>query len=972
MPTLSLAHVFPLLMFALLAIASPVTRAETPLPIVEPQRTDAVDFATEIQPILKRNCVACHREQESEGGLVLETLAAIRSGGDSGPGVVAKHADQSPLLSRARGMGDGLMPPEDNSVGAEPLTAEQLGLLKLWIEQGAEGTDAAPAKPIEWQPIPESIRSTYALAVSPDGRLAAFNRANRVIVMDLETQAEVARLVDPGLDAAVADVDMIQSIAFSPDGRRIATGGFRTVRLWHNTPLEEPAPLLSHVAGLVATNADHSQAAWVNAIGDIEIWDLASASRLQTLTGQADRVSGLQWCDAANRLYAGDEAGHLRVWNLADGSLVADTPTQSAVAQLAVSDDGTLVAKQTLSGTVELFRFAAAKESSPASLQRAHESLGGVTDATAIALVSKPALTVVVASESKGVLLIEPVENKVLGTIDHGAVVTALAVSEDETQLASGGRDGKTRLWNLADKQPLVSLTGTAEQQRLVAQTGRDIERQKQVLASLATKTTELTAMLTKEDEALAKVTASHKEAQETLAASQKKQLEATALVTSTEAKLAAATAEETKANELIATATKRRDEAEATAEQVEAAKAEIEAATQAAATAKASIAETTKQLETAKAAAKTASEAESKAKAEATKFENALRAATTAQQRAAAAIPTQQGIVAAAEQQARLFDQRLADAQQRSSGPGNQVLAITFEATGTRVATYHADGGSRIYRIIDAQPLMVHPAAPVEQPVGLSFVGPHLVRYGVASPAVAFAWQTQWQWERTIGSVDDDQTIVDRVTALRFHRDGAALAVGSGKASQSGEVKIFAVETGQVVKAFGDVHQDTVLGLAFSPDGRTLASAAADRMIHLLDVASGATRRSLEGHTHHVLGQAWQADGQTLASSSADQTVRIWNTLTGETSRTISGFGKEVTAIAYLPGTTQVVAASGNGQVRVADASNGKTIRTMDAGGDFLYAVAVTPDGKQVLAAGESGVVRVWNLADGKLVGEL
>ncbi|QEG38684.1 WD40 repeat domain-containing protein [Roseimaritima ulvae] len=971
MPTRSLATVFPLLMFALLAIRSPAARGETPLPIVEPQRNDAVDYATEIQPLLKRNCVACHREQESEGGLVLETLAAIRSGGDSGPGVVAKHPEESPVLSRARGMGDGLMPPEDNSVGAEPLTAEQLGLLKLWIEQGAEGTDAAQSKPIKWQPIPESIRSTYALAVSPDGRLAAFNRANRVIVLDLVTQTEVARLVDPGLDAAVADVDMIQSIAFSPDGRRIATGGFRTVRLWHNTPLEEPAALLSHVAGLVATNADQSRAAWVNAIGDIEVWDLANASRLQTLTGQADRVSALQWCDAVNRLYAGDEAGHLRVWNLNDGSLIAETLTPSAVVQLAVSDDGTHVIKRTQDRTVELFRFDAAKEASPASLQRVHESLGGVTDATAIALVSKPALTVVVASEAKGVVLIEPIENEVSATIDHGAVVTALAVSNDQTQLASGGRDGKTRLWKLADKQPLVSLTGTPEQQRLLTQTRRDIERQKQVLASLAKKTTELTAMLTKEDEALAKVTASHKEAQEKLAASQKKQLEATALVTSTEAKLAAATAEEAKAKELNAAATKRRVEAEATAEQVEAAKTEIEAATQAAATAKASIAETTKQLETAKAAAKTASEAETKAKTEASKFENALRAATTAQQRAAAAIPTHQAIVVAAEQQARLFDQRLADAQQHGSGPQNQVLAISFEPTGTQVATSHADGSTRIYRTHDAQPLMVHPAAPGQQPVELTFVGPHLVRAGVASPASVFAWQTEWQWERTIGSVDDDQTIVERVTALDFHRDGAALAVGSGKASQSGEVKIFAVQTGQVVKAFGDVHQDTVLSLAFSPDGRTLASAAADRMIHLLDVATGATRRSLEGHTHHVLGQAWQADGQTLASSSADQTVRIWNTLTGETSRTISGFGKEVTAIAYLPGTTQVVAASGNGQVRVAEASNGKTVRTLDAGGDFLYAVAVTPDGKKVLAAGESGVLRVWNAADGKLLAE-
>ncbi len=972
MSILSLVHRFSVLFCCLLAITMPAALSQEPLPIVEPQRTTAVDFATEIQPLLKRNCVACHRQQEAEGGLVLETLAAIRSGGDSGPGVVPQHPEDSLVLARARGIGDSLMPPEDNAVGAEPLTAEQLGLLKLWIEQGAEGTEATSNKPIQWQPIPESIRSTYALAVSPDGRQAAFNRANQVIVMDLETQSEVARLVDPSLSAAVADVDMIQSIAFSPDGQRIATGGFRTVRLWRNTPLHAAPSILSHASGLVATNVDGSKIAWVNAIGDIEVWDLANASRLLTLSGHADRVAGLQWCESTNRLYVGDEAGRLRVWNLNDGSLVADAPTPAPVAQLVVSADGAYVAKRTLGGSVELFQFHAAEDAAPAKLERVHESLGGVADATAIALVTQSTLTAVVASETKGLLLIDPVKNQELGSIEHGAVVTALAVSQDQTQLASGGRDGKTRLWTLADKQPVVSLEGTPQQRLRTAQAKSDSERQQQVLASLAKKTTELTAMLSKEDEALAKVTASHKEAQQQLTASQDKQREAAAEVTNRERMLATATAEETQANALIAAATERREAADATPEQVAAATAEIETATQAAAAAKAMVAEISKQLETAQAAAKTAGEALAKAEGEADKFEKALQAATTAQQRAAAAIPDHQQSVAAAEQQAKLFEQRLARAQQLGDAPGNAVLAISFAANSNRVASYHANGSTRIYRLADGQPVAVHPAVPCEQPVGLTFIGTDVVRFGAACPPAVFASRTRWQWERTIGAVDDSQTIVDRVTALCFHRDGAALAVGSGRASESGEVKIFAVQTGQVVKAFGDVHQDTVLSLAFSPDGHTLASAAADRMIHLLDLASVATQRSLEGHTHHVLGQAWQADGQTLASSSADQTVRIWNTLTGETSRTISDFAKEVTAIAYLPGTTQVVAACGNGQVRIAEASNGKTIRTLDAGGDFLYAVAVTPDGKKVLAAGESGVLRVWDAADGKLVGEL
>ncbi|MGI9472607.1 MAG: WD40 repeat domain-containing protein [Rubripirellula sp.] len=247
-------------------------------------------------------------------------------------------------------------------------------------------------------------------------------------------------------------------------------------------------------------------------------------------------------------------------------------------------------------------------------------------------------------------------------------------------------------------------------------------------------------------------------------------------------------------------------------------------------------------------------------------------------------------------------------------------------------------------------------------------------VLFGFSADGPVEQWSTEFDWvlERTLGSIDDPSIISDRVTALDFHRDGNSIAVGSGPPSRSGEVKVFDVRNGRVVRDFGEVHSDTVLGLAFSPDGRMLASSAADKTIRLFDLAQGKAIRSLEGHTHHVLSIAWQDDAQTLASASADQTLKVWNIETGEQRRTISGFNKEITAVAFVQSGNQVMTACADGQVRLYDSANGKLVRSFNASGDFLYTLSVTPDGEELVAAGQSGKVRFWTVKDAKILHEL
>ena len=999
------------------SLFAPLANAELPLKVAKLERTTPVDFGKEVMPILKRNCLACHQKAEAEGGLILESLASILKGGDSGTAVIANDATTSLLMTRTTGEVEPLMPPEDNDVGAAALTPEELGLLQLWIEQGAPGSDDAESESIIWQPISETMRSVYAMDVSPDGERFAFGRGNRVLVADLNNPTDISSLVDsslvdsslvdsslvdsslgdssPGL-GPVADVDLIQSIAFSPDGNRIATGGFRSVRLWKRTyerlndtnkPLSESGQAF-HFAQGMAVDETRTNVAIVNAIGDVEVWDLETDARRVTIGGQRDRTTGLAWAGVTNRLILANESGRVSVHDGIGGDEMAAIDLKTSIKRLTTCSDGVHLAVIDQERRVQLLRLIAASGETPASVVVVHQSVVDVADATGIALLSQPTLMIAVASESRGVVLVDPVTNQVARTIGEdaiaGAIVDSIALSRDETKLVTGSRDAAARIWSVADGKLLATCQGTHTDQLSVAKATRDAARQKASVAKLASKTTELQELLKKEDEALAAIIQARDQADAANTANEAKRVEGVALVATTQAAI------EKSAADIAAAENATAENATADIAAVENAAAENAAAENAAAesaaaenaiaAAKAVAEKATKDLEAQRAAVTKAEAEKAKSEAELVKQQRSVDAATNAQQRATAAIPAHQSIVETEARRLTRLDQSLIHAQQQIAMPGNELVDISLSTDATRLATMHRDGSSTVYRTSDGQAVTQFPPTIRSGVTGLTqpnrnqiaILDNQLCRLAGSGPIECWSLQEQWVLERKIGAIDDAKTIVNRVTALDFRPDGMTLAVGTGEPSRSGIVKIFAVETGELVRDLGELHTDTVLGLDFARDGRTLASCSADRTIRLLDVASGSTIRTLEGHTHHVLSVAWQDDGRTLASASADQSIKIWDSETGETSRTIIGFSRELTSIRFVASTDQVAASCGSGQVRLANATSGATVRTFDAAKDFLFTVALTPDATRLIAGGESGVVRIWNVADGAVVAEL
>jgi WD40 repeat protein len=241
---------------------SPSTAAS--IDIAEIKRDTDVDFEKEVLPIFRRNCLACHSATEAQSDLVLESPQTILKGGAEGPAVVPGKGNDSRLLKLASKQKEPFMPPPDNDVKAKPLTPQELGLIKLWIDQGAKGDVKAASREIAWQPLPTGINPIYAVAIAADGQYAAASRANQIFLVHVPSKRELGRLTDPALlsggiykQPGVADLDLIQSLKFSPDGTLLASGGFRTVKLWRKTMPGKIADLPeAEAAALLAARTD--------------------------------------------------------------------------------------------------------------------------------------------------------------------------------------------------------------------------------------------------------------------------------------------------------------------------------------------------------------------------------------------------------------------------------------------------------------------------------------------------------------------------------------------------------------------------------------------------------------------------------------------------------------------------------------------------------------------------------------------
>src|SRR5262249_27159007 len=123
--------------------------------------------------------------------------------------------------------------------------------------------------------------------------------------------------------------------------------------------------------------------------------------------------------------------------------------------------------------------------------------------------------------------------------------------------------------------------------------------------------------------------------------------------------------------------------------------------------------------------------------------------------------------------------------------------------------------------------------------------------------------------------------------------------------------------------------HSEGIDCVAFSPDGRTIASSGGDKTIKLWEAGSGHLIRNLEGHTGRVTRLAFSPDRKTLASGSGDKTTKLWDALTGMPIRTLGPEEYEIKALGFSPDGKTL--ASAGGLLKLWDVASGRLVRVIE-----------------------------------------
>jgi hypothetical protein len=296
-----------------------------PIAVVKLDRKTPIDYEKDVLPILENKCSFCHAGAVKEAKFDMGTYETLLKGGKRGQPIIPGKPDQSLLIQLAGKTQNPAMPPKTE----DPLTPEELALLKLWIEQGAKGpaTVIAKKREIKLNRLPEQVKPVMAVAISPDKSTVAAGRGGQIHIYDAGSGFYIRALVNPelkddsGMALHVAHLDLVHVLTFSPDGRFLASGGFQEVILW----------------------------------------DTQTGLPYRKLAGFADRVVALGFSRDGKLLATGGgaptEDGELKVFDVMTGDLVVDIKNghSDTVFGVCFSPDGTKLAACAADKFVKVF-----------------------------------------------------------------------------------------------------------------------------------------------------------------------------------------------------------------------------------------------------------------------------------------------------------------------------------------------------------------------------------------------------------------------------------------------------------------------------------------------------------------------------------------------------------------------------------------------------------------------------------------
>jgi len=292
----------------------------------------------EAMVLLKANCFSCHNPDKKKGELDLTTREALLRGGEEGKVVVPGKAAASRLVQTLQSGADVHMPPKDQ------LSPRAIAALEEWVNKGVKWDAAAledrPGPKVEQlKNIAPSYEPSLAVALSPDGKILAVGRANRVTVHDIADKNKILGVLEGHRDS-------VRALEWSPDGNWLASSDYRSLRLW-NKELKQVRNLREfegRVSALVFSpdnksifTADSQPAVR----GMVRQWSVDEGKQIAQWEAHRDSIYGISVSKDGTQLATagGDEVA--KVWSIKDQNATAILEGhQGAVYGVAFKGDG--------------------------------------------------------------------------------------------------------------------------------------------------------------------------------------------------------------------------------------------------------------------------------------------------------------------------------------------------------------------------------------------------------------------------------------------------------------------------------------------------------------------------------------------------------------------------------------------------------------------------------------------------------